>query len=143
MQDPVRINALIDAAARNYGQSDNQLAMALGTSRQVLSNWRHGHKSPSIEVQAELAAMGGCSVPIVTLTAMIESAKSPRRERLQQALREWAKDQDAAKARQVPWDWAKALEPKDEALEQGGLVPANWRKKADVIKGRVESVGKS
>jgi transcriptional regulator with XRE-family HTH domain len=155
MQDLVRINSLIDAAVKLCGGSDNKLAETLGTSRQVISNWRHGHKTPSIEAQAEIAALGGCSVPIVVLTSMIEDAVGPRRERLQGALREWARSQDQAQLRNVPYDWRAAIDNSAEIAQsllaqaeaqkpkEGALVTPSWKKAGDVIKGRVQTVGKS
>lgn len=152
MQDLARINALIDEAAKKCGGSDNKLAETLGKSRQTISNWRHGQKTPSVEAQAEIAALGGCSVAITVLISLFEDAIGVRRARLQEALKEWARDQDAARKREIPYDWRKALESGPEiaeALKQerekaptpAGLVPATWKRKADVIKRRVEDVG--
>lgn len=85
MQDTQRINYLISAASAQVG-NDAQLAEKLGTSRQVLSDWRHGRKSPSVAVQADLAAIGGGDPAKVVLYALIEDAEGERKKRLQGAL---------------------------------------------------------
>lgn len=121
MQDLVRINNLIDAAAKNCGGSDNKLAAAMSTSRQVISNWRHGHKSPSVEAQAELAYLAGCNVAMVVMYALIENASGPRLERLQSAVRAMSTQQEPRRVMNA-----------EEAGE--GLVAATWRRPADVIK---------
>ncbi|MEO8023873.1 hypothetical protein [Polaromonas sp.] len=71
MQDLERINFLIDRAAATLG-SDNQLAAALGTSRQVVSNWRHGHKEPGADKQAQLAEMAGLDVGFHVTASAVE-----------------------------------------------------------------------
>ncbi|KAF1056808.1 helix-turn-helix transcriptional regulator [Variovorax sp.] len=71
MQDLQRLNFLIDKASAMYG-SDNQLAIAMGTTRQVISNWRHGHKSPSTEMQQKLAELAGIDPAPHVLAAAVE-----------------------------------------------------------------------
>lgn len=86
MQDVARINNLISAAASRIG-SDTELATAIGTSKTVISDWRHGRKSPSIAAQAELAEISGSDVGKVVLYALVEDADGARKVRLQRALR--------------------------------------------------------
>jgi transcriptional regulator with XRE-family HTH domain len=86
VQDIHRINNLISAASATVG-SDQALAAKLGTSKQVLSDWRHGRKSPSIAVQADLATIAGGDVAKVVLYSLVEDAEGDRRHRLQTALR--------------------------------------------------------
>lgn len=86
MQDIQRINSLISGAAAKVG-NDVQLAAKLGTSKQVLSDWRHGRKTPSIAVQADLASISGGDVAKVVLYSLIEDADGERKNRLQAALR--------------------------------------------------------
>jgi|GEM_PF-3389303 transcriptional regulator with XRE-family HTH domain len=71
MQDRQRLNFLIDKAASIYG-SDGKLAGAMGTTRQTLSNWRHGYKEPSTDVQARLAEIAGIDVGMTVAAAAIE-----------------------------------------------------------------------
>lgn len=71
MQNRERLNSLIDRAASIYG-SDGKLAAAMSTTRQTLSNWRHGHKEPSTEVQAKLAEIAGLDIGMHVAAAAIE-----------------------------------------------------------------------
>lgn len=71
MQDLTRLNLLINKAASIYG-SDNQLAQALGTSRQTVSNWRHGIKSPGIDVQQKMAEIASEPVEYTVAMAAVE-----------------------------------------------------------------------
>lgn len=76
MQDLERLNFLIDKAAAMHG-SDNQLAIAMGTSRQVVSNWRHGIKSPSVEAQQRMAEIAGLDPAIHVMAAAVEKTGHP------------------------------------------------------------------
>ena len=58
MQQLKTINDLLDRAKAHTG-SDNATAEAIGTTRQAISNWRHGHKPCPIEDQALLADLAG------------------------------------------------------------------------------------
>lgn len=86
MQDLVRINQLISGAASKCG-SDTALATELGTSKQVVSDWRKGRKFPSVAAQVDIATIAGSDVAKVALMALIEDAEEPKRSRLQAALR--------------------------------------------------------
>jgi ribosome-binding protein aMBF1 (putative translation factor) len=72
MQDLSRLNVLIDKAANAAGGSDNKLATMLGTSRQVVSNWRHGQKEPAIEKQIEMAKIAGIDPAPIVIAAAVE-----------------------------------------------------------------------
>ena len=65
MQDLASLNLLMDKAAEVVG-SDYKLAQALGTDRQIISNWRHGRRTATPEDQALIAAVAGLD-PITTL----------------------------------------------------------------------------
>jgi len=59
MSKPDYLDQLIDLASKAAG-SDYKLAQELGTSRQTVSNWRHGHKTcpaGDVALMAELAGM--------------------------------------------------------------------------------------
>lgn len=71
MQDLERLNLLITKAASICG-SDNKLAIALGKNRQQISNWRHGHASPSVDVQQRLAQMANEDEGLHVAAAAIE-----------------------------------------------------------------------
>lgn len=54
------VATLLDKARSRKGiSSDNALATALGTNRQVISQWRHGDSYPSEDNIAVLAGMAG------------------------------------------------------------------------------------
>jgi hypothetical protein len=87
VQELNRINFLIDEArARCNPPQDTTVAAKLGVSPKVLSNWRTGHKTPSIDAQCELAAIGDRSVPSTALQCMLEKAEGPRKKRFAKAL---------------------------------------------------------
>ncbi|MGY8590819.1 helix-turn-helix domain-containing protein [Paracidovorax citrulli] len=65
MQHLEELNSLIDKAAEVAG-SDYKLAQTLGVSRQIVSNWRHGHKTATPEDQALLAGIAGLD-PVATM----------------------------------------------------------------------------
>lgn len=91
MQDLARINFLIDHAAAKLG-SDNQLAIAMGTSRQVVSNWRHGHKEPGSDKQAQMAEMAGLDVGYhVTASAVEKTGNATALAWLAERARDWRK----------------------------------------------------
>lgn len=87
MQDLKRINSLIDSA-RMYCIEGNDATVAakLGIGPKVLSNWRTGHKVPSLEAQCDLAAIGDHSVPCTALMSLIENSEGPRQRRFAEAL---------------------------------------------------------
>lgn len=86
MQDTKRISQLLDKARdQQIVKTDSHLAQLLGVSPKVLSNWRTGHKSPSLEMQCEIAAIAGVNVPITALLSMIENADGTRKQRFQNA----------------------------------------------------------
>ena len=58
MSKPDYLDQLIDMASKAAG-SDYKLAAALGTSRQTVSNWRHGHKPCPVADQALMANIAG------------------------------------------------------------------------------------
>lgn len=87
MQDLKRINSLIDSARLYCPEgSDATVAAKLGIGSKVLSNWRTGHKTPSLEAQCELAAIGGVSVPTTALLSMMENAEGLRQRRFAESL---------------------------------------------------------
>lgn len=87
MQDLKRINSLIDSARRYCAESsDVTVASKLGIGAKVLSNWRTGHKTPSLEAQCELAAIGDVSVPVTALMSLVENAEGLRQLRFAEAL---------------------------------------------------------
>lgn len=62
------LNAYLDSARAARGlSSDNQLAKALGLSRQRLSSLRHGHWMPSDETMARVAELAGENVELALL----------------------------------------------------------------------------
>lgn len=87
MQELKRINFLIDEARkRSDPAQDSTVAAKLGVGPKVLSNWRTGHKTPSIDAQCELAAIAGRSVPSTAIQCMLEKAEGPRKRRFAEAL---------------------------------------------------------
>lgn len=92
MQDLARLKLLIDAASKIAG-GDMRLAELMKRPKQHISNWRHGHKTPSVEVQADLAAIAGWEVPIQVMRALIEDAEGDRKTRLNNALSRWVKEE--------------------------------------------------
>jgi transcriptional regulator with XRE-family HTH domain len=112
MQDLERLNKLIDQAAAKAG-SDNKLAEMLGKDRQLVSNWRHGHKSPSVEVQAELASIAEVAAPLTVLDSLIEAANEPRRTRLVRARERWMRQVAEMAAQQATYVSRKP-QPSDE-----------------------------
>lgn len=78
MQDLERLNLLIDKAAAICGGSDNQLAIRLDITRQQISNWRHGHKAPSLEMQEKMAEMAGVDPAVHMLAAAAEKTGSEK-----------------------------------------------------------------
>lgn len=92
-QDRERITRLIDAAVQKCTPATgNGLAAALNVSPQVLSNWKTGQKTPSLEAQCELAAIAGINVAATALYSLAEAAEGQRKERFQSALRDWMKN---------------------------------------------------
>jgi hypothetical protein len=82
----MQLNDLIDRAAGNAG-SDNKLAIALGVSRQVVSNWRHGLKTATPADWALLAAAAGLDPEEALIRATLDKhAGTPKGERLMKAL---------------------------------------------------------
>ena len=77
MADLARLNSLIDKASAICG-SDNQLAIHLGITRQQVSNWRHGHKVPGIEMQERLAEIAGVDPAAHMLAAAVEKTGSEK-----------------------------------------------------------------
>lgn len=77
MQQLSRIQSLIDAASTRLG-GQTRLAEALGKSPQVLSNWRTGVKTPSIETQVLLAVHAGEDVAYTALASLQEGAADKR-----------------------------------------------------------------
>lgn len=86
MQDLARLNSLIDKAAAIHG-SDNQLAIALGKSRQQVSNWRNGHAAPGIDVQKQLCEIAGIDPAGHVMAAAIEKTNDPAAMALFQKLK--------------------------------------------------------
>lgn len=103
------LNYLIDAASKIAG-NDTRLAELLNRPKQHISNWRHGTKKPSVEVQADLAIIAGLNAPMVILGAMIEEAEGARKERLQAELRRWGRNQEKAAAQPLTPAIKEALE---------------------------------
>lgn len=93
MQDQKRLKELIETASRIVG-NDTKLAEVLGRPKQHVSNWKNGHKTPSIEVQADLAAIANLPVHKQVLMALIEDAEGDRKERLQAAFRKLLREED-------------------------------------------------
>lgn len=87
MQDLQRTNFLIDRA-RTYCATSSDAAVAgkLGVGPKVLSNWRTGHKKPSLEARCDLAAIAGESVPKEALLCLVEETEGPRQKRFIEAL---------------------------------------------------------
>lgn len=77
-----RLVALLNAAKNELG-SDKAIAEILECKPQVVSDWRHGRKHPSIEAQADLAAISGVDITKVVMFALIENAKGARKMRFQ------------------------------------------------------------
>lgn len=77
MQDLARLNLLIDKASAIAG-SDGKLAAMLDVHRQQVSNWRHGHKAPGIEVQEKLAEIAGVDPAVHMLAAAAEKTGSEK-----------------------------------------------------------------
>lgn len=71
MQDKKRLSFLIARASAIYG-SDNQLAIALGVTRQQISKWKNGHQDPSIEMQQRLAEIAGLDPAPHVIAASVE-----------------------------------------------------------------------
>lgn len=70
----------------------NQLAIATGTSRQVVSNWRHGHKEPGSDKQAQMAEMAGLDVGYhVTASAVEKTGNATALAWLAERARDWRK----------------------------------------------------
>lgn len=70
MQDLALINELIDRAAAAAG-SDYKLAQAIGTTRQAVSNWRHGFRPVPVEDVALMASMAGLEADKWALRALV------------------------------------------------------------------------
>lgn len=70
MQDLAVINELIDRASSVAG-SDNKLAQTIGTTRQSVSNWRHGHKPVPVEDVALMASIAGLEADKWALRALV------------------------------------------------------------------------
>ena len=87
MQELKRTNLLIDKA-RVYCATSSDAAVAgkLGVGPKVLSNWRTGHKKPSLEARSDLAAIAGESVPKEALLCLVEASEGPRQKRFIEAL---------------------------------------------------------
>lgn len=81
-----RINRLLDAAKQRAG-TDTRLAQKLDRAPQLISNWRHGLKRPSIEAQLDVAALAGLDLIETALLGLIEDGEEPRKAALQEALR--------------------------------------------------------
>lgn len=86
MAENLRTKRLIDEAAGHCG-TDQDLARVMNTSRQVISDWRHGRKKPSAMVLADLAVIAGYDPGKVVVGALAEEAQGDRKARLQYALR--------------------------------------------------------
>jgi hypothetical protein len=82
----MKLNELIDKAAEIAG-SDNKLALRLGVSRQLVSNWRHGLKTCTPEDWALLAYIAGLDAEEALIRAVVaKHADTPKGERLLTAL---------------------------------------------------------
>lgn len=77
MQDLSRLNSLITKASAIAG-SDKALAAKLGTSSQVVSNWRHGYKNPGLEMQEKMAEIAGVDPAVHMLAAAAEKTGSEK-----------------------------------------------------------------
>lgn len=97
MQDIYRVQTLVDGAAGKVG-GQARLAERMDKSPQVISNWRHGVKAPSIEAQVDLACIAGEDVTLVTLLALIDNAPEPRRTQLQRAANQLVSESQTAAA---------------------------------------------
>lgn len=77
---------LIDRASSATG-SDYALAKQLGTSRQTVSDWRHGRKTCPPDMRARLAEIAGLDPVDAALYALAESLSEQRRHGLTETLR--------------------------------------------------------
>lgn len=93
--DHARIKRLVDAAGEKLG-GFRQLAVAMGVTAQLVSNWRNGVKTPSPEAQAELAEIAQQNAPITAFMALIEKTEGPRKARLQASYLRYVKERSAA-----------------------------------------------
>jgi len=85
-QKPDYLDRLIDLASKAAG-SDYKLAAELGTSRQTVSNWRHGHKTCPAGDVALMAQLAGLDPEAWTARAVIEQyAGTAKGEKLAAAL---------------------------------------------------------
>ncbi|MDN6886482.1 hypothetical protein QMO14_23095 [Variovorax sp. CAN2819] len=86
MQHLEELNLLIDKAAKAAG-SDNKLAIALGVTRQRISNWRHAHQACTPADQALMAHIAGLDPVQVLARATVEAYEGkPKGDALMKAL---------------------------------------------------------
>jgi hypothetical protein len=80
------LNQLIDESSRKCG-SDYKLAQELGTSRQSVSDWRHGRKTCPAGDVALMAQIAGLEPEAWLARAVCDQYDGAKRERLQKALK--------------------------------------------------------
>ena len=93
MKNLENLNTLIDRASEKAG-NDNQLARMIPTTRQTVSDWRHGRKDASPVDQALMAQIAGMDPVDALARATIEQYKTKRKgarikTALAQALKSW------------------------------------------------------
>lgn len=73
------LDELLDAVKKRHGyESDNQLAKALGVSRQRVSTWRNGHRHPEPVTCATIAGLSG--EPLGKVLGIVGEARAISRE---------------------------------------------------------------
>lgn len=109
-QDHLRIRALIDhAISKCNPPTGGRLAEMLDVSPQVLSNWKTGQKTPSLEAQCDIAAISGSSVAATALSSLIEAATGNRKKRFQQAYKTFVQ-QPVETAKRDLYNWAERVQ---------------------------------
>jgi len=86
MPKPDYLDQLIDEASKAAG-SDYKLATELGTSRQTVSNWRHGHKSCPVGDQVLMAKIAGLEPEAWAARAIVAQYEGTKADRIKSALK--------------------------------------------------------
>lgn len=82
---PEFLNELIERASKAAG-SDYKLAQLLETSRQTVSNWKHGHKTCPVGDVALMAEIAGLEPEAWTARAVIAQYSGSKGEKIARAL---------------------------------------------------------